>query len=187
MNIKQVCLIYMWEFIIMQAIRLQSHFDSLTIFPNPFLLYSPPILFLLPLYPHLLGHFSFMVFQYIVLFCFHIWKFLSILFYAVMYHCQVIVIVISVNFVYKLCYCPFGSQVSSGSIVSDYGLDDRAIGVRSPAGAKDFSLSSVSRPALGPSQPPVQWVLGVLSPLVKAWLGHDADHSPPSSAEVENE
>jgi hypothetical protein len=28
---------------------------------------------------------------------------------------------------------------SSGSIVSDYGLDDRAIGVRSPAGAKDFS------------------------------------------------
>jgi hypothetical protein len=33
------------------------------------------------------------------------------------------------------------SRVSSGSIVSDYGLDDRAIGVRSPAGAKDFSCS----------------------------------------------
>jgi hypothetical protein len=32
------------------------------------------------------------------------------------------------------------SRVSSGSIVSDYGLDDRAIGVRSPAGAKDFSF-----------------------------------------------
>jgi hypothetical protein len=31
------------------------------------------------------------------------------------------------------------SRVSSGSIVSDYGLDDRAIGVRSAAGAKDFS------------------------------------------------
>jgi hypothetical protein len=30
---------------------------------------------------------------------------------------------------------------SSGNIVSDYGLDDRAIGVRSPAGAKDFSSS----------------------------------------------
>jgi hypothetical protein len=30
------------------------------------------------------------------------------------------------------------SRVSSGSIVSDYGLDDRAIGVRFPAGAKDF-------------------------------------------------
>jgi hypothetical protein len=33
------------------------------------------------------------------------------------------------------------SRVSSGSIVSDYGLDDRAIGVRSPAGAQDFSSS----------------------------------------------
>jgi hypothetical protein len=31
------------------------------------------------------------------------------------------------------------SRVSSGSIVSDYGLDDRAIEVRSPAGANDFS------------------------------------------------
>jgi hypothetical protein len=55
-------------------------------------------------------------------------------------------------------------RVSSGSIVSDYGLDDRAIGVRSPAGAKVFPLVSVSRPALGPTQPPVQWVPGVLSP-----------------------
>jgi hypothetical protein len=33
------------------------------------------------------------------------------------------------------------SRVSSGSIVSDYGLDDREIGVRSPAGTKDFSAS----------------------------------------------
>jgi hypothetical protein len=54
---------------------------------------------------------------------------------------------------------------SSGSTVSDYGLGDRAIGVRSPAGAKDFfPLTSVSRPALGPTQHPVQWVPGVLSP-----------------------
>jgi hypothetical protein len=30
---------------------------------------------------------------------------------------------------------------SSGNIVSDYGMDDRAIGVRSQAGAKDFSSS----------------------------------------------
>jgi hypothetical protein len=64
--------------------------------------------------------------------------------------------------------------------VSDYGLDDRAIGVRSPAGAKD--LSSVSRPVLGPTQHPVQRVPGV-----KARPGCDADHSPPSSAEVEND
>jgi hypothetical protein len=40
----------------------------------------------------------------------------------------------------------------------------------------------VSRPALGPTQSPVQWVPGV-----KARPGRDADQSPPSSAEVENE
>jgi hypothetical protein len=63
--------------------------------------------------------------------------------------------------------CRRGSRVSSVSIVSDYGLDDRAIGVRSPAGA----LTSVSRPALGPTQPPVKWVPGVLSPGVKRGRG----------------
>jgi hypothetical protein len=80
-----------------------------------------------------------------------------------------------------------GSRVRSGSIVSDYGLDDRAVGVRSPAGAKVFPLTSVSRPALGPTQPLVQWVPGVLSPGVKARPERDADHSLPSSIEVENE
>jgi hypothetical protein len=33
----------------------------------------------------------------------------------------------------------FRNRGSSVSIVSDYGLDDRAIGVRSPAGSKDLS------------------------------------------------
>jgi hypothetical protein len=46
-----------------------------------------------------------------------------------------------------------GSRVSSGSVVTDYGLDDRAIGVLSPAGAQDFSsilcvqTGSVAHPA----------------------------------------
>jgi hypothetical protein len=71
--------------------------------------------------------------------------------------------------------------------VSDYELDDRAIGVRSPAGAKDFSLSSVARPALEPTQPPAQWEPGVLSLGVKERPGRDADHSPPSCAGVVNE
>jgi hypothetical protein len=34
-----------------------------------------------------------------------------------------------------------GSWVSSVSTVCDFGLDNRAIGVRSPAGTKDFSSS----------------------------------------------
>jgi hypothetical protein len=45
----------------------------------------------------------------------------------------------------------------------------------------------VSRPALGPTQPPVQWVPGVVSPGVKARPGRDAYHLPPSSAQVVNE
>jgi hypothetical protein len=39
---------------------------------------------------------------------------------------------------------------------------DWTAGVRSPTGAEDFfPLTSASRPALGPTQPPVQWVPGV--------------------------
>jgi hypothetical protein len=34
-----------------------------------------------------------------------------------------------------------------------------------------FPLASVSRPALGPTQPPVQWVPGVLSPGLKCGRG----------------
>jgi hypothetical protein len=61
------------------------------------------------------------------------------------------------------------SRGSSGSVVSDYGLDDRAIGVRSRQGQKIFPLASVSRPALRPTHP--QWVPGVLSPGVKRGRG----------------
>jgi hypothetical protein len=62
------------------------------------------------------------------------------------------------------------SRGSPVSIVSDYGLDDRAdrtSGFDPRRGQRIFPLASVSRPALGPCQPPVQWVPGVLSPGVK--------------------
>jgi hypothetical protein len=37
---------------------------------------------------------------------------------------------------------------------------------------------TASRPTLGPTQPPIQWLPGVKR------LGREADHSPPSSTEV---
>jgi hypothetical protein len=44
---------------------------------------------------------------------------------------------------------------------------------------------AVFRTALGPTQPPFQWLSGALSLGVKR-LVRGADHSPPSSAEVKN-
>jgi hypothetical protein len=71
--------------------------------------------------------------------------------------------------------------------VSDYGLDDRAIGVRSPAGVKDFP--SILRVQTGSEAHPASCTMGtgVRSPGVIARQGRDADHSPPYSAEVVNE
>jgi hypothetical protein len=52
---------------------------------------------------------------------------------------------------------------------------------RPSRGKMIFPLASVSRPALGPTQPPVR------VPGVKARPGRDADHSPPSSSKIRNE
>jgi hypothetical protein len=68
--------------------------------------------------------------------------------------------------------------------VSDYELDDRAIGVRSPAEAKDFSSSLCVQTGSGAH--PVSCPMGTGGPFPggKTRPGRDADHSPPSSAEV---
>jgi hypothetical protein len=52
-----------------------------------------------------------------------------------------------------------------------------------PAGAGSFSLHHRIQDGSGPTQPPNQWVLGALLMGVK-WPESEADHSPPSSAEV---
>jgi hypothetical protein len=57
------------------------------------------------------------------------------------------------------------------------------LGFDSWQGLGIFIFTTTSRMALGPAQPPIQWILGALSLGVK-WPGHEADHSPPSSAEV---
>jgi hypothetical protein len=74
-------------------------------------------------------------------------------------------------------------------LVSDYGLDDRAIGVRSPAGAEDFSSSLCVQ--TGPKAHQASCKMGTGGggslPRGTARPGRDADHSPPSSTEVKND
>jgi hypothetical protein len=79
------------------------------------------------------------------------------------------------------------SRVSSVSILSDYGLDDRAIGVLSPAGAKDFSSSLCVQTGSGAN--PASCTVGTGGPFpgAKSRPGCEADHSPPSSVEIEYE
>jgi hypothetical protein len=73
-------------------------------------------------------------------------------------------------------YCAVCFSCGPGSVVSTattYGLDGP--GIESRWGR---NFPHPSRPALGPTQPPIQWV-----PRVKR-SGGGVDHPPPSSAEV---
>jgi hypothetical protein len=49
------------------------------------------------------------------------------------------------------------SQNSSFSIATGYGLEDQGVGVR----VKNFLFSTLSKLALGSTQPPIQWVPGL--------------------------
>jgi hypothetical protein len=79
-------------------------------------------------------------------------------------------------------YCLYILGYLSG-IALGYGLDDRGFEPRQ--GVSIFFFTTASRPALGPTQSPIQWVRGVPSLGVKR-PECEADHSPPSSAEVNN-
>jgi hypothetical protein len=62
----------------------------------------------------------------------------------------------------------------------------KELGFDSWKGQEIFLFSITSIPALGSTQPPVQWVPGAVSPWVKL-LGCEADHSLPPSAKVKND
>jgi hypothetical protein len=76
-----------------------------------------------------------------------------------------------------LIFCMILCRGSSGSTVSDYGLDDRAIEVRSPTGAEDFSSSPCVQTGSGAH--PASYLMGTGGPFPggKARPGRDADHS----------
>jgi hypothetical protein len=57
------------------------------------------------------------------------------------------------------------------------------LGFDSRRGLRIFLFTTASRTALGPTQPPIQWVKGALSLGVER-PGRESDYSPPSSAEV---
>jgi hypothetical protein len=67
--------------------------------------------------------------------------------------------------------------------VLGYGLDDGRFESRQELGM--FLLTTASRAAVEPTQPPIQWVTWALSLGIKR-PELEADHSHPSSAEVNN-
>jgi hypothetical protein len=75
---------------------------------------------------------------------------------------------------------------SPGSIVSDYGLDDRANGVRSPAEARDFSSNLCVQTDSGAH--PASCTMGTGGPYFGAKRGRGVTlTTAPSSADVKNE
>jgi hypothetical protein len=67
-------------------------------------------------------------------------------------------------------------------LLVDYRLDGQG---SIPSTGKISLFSTASKPASGPTQPSIQWVLGAFSLGMKQ-LGREADNSPPSSAKVMN-
>jgi hypothetical protein len=63
----------------------------------------------------------------------------------------------------------------------DYRLDDEKLGFSSRQGRTILLTTVTSRPALGPTQSPIQWVPGIKRQY------READPSPPLSAEVKND
>jgi hypothetical protein len=83
------------------------------------------------------------------------------------------------NILFEFLTAMIKSRDSAVGIATCNGLDDRGVGVQVPIGSRIFSSPSRPDRLWGP----IQRVPGALSPGVKR-PGHEADHSPPTSAEV---
>jgi hypothetical protein len=86
------------------------------------------------------------------------------------------------------CYPPFNdSRAVIAQSVKRWstGWTIRVLGFDSQRGLGIFLFTTTSSTALGPTQPAIQWVPEALSLEVKRPV-LEADHSPPSSAEVNN-
>jgi hypothetical protein len=75
-----------------------------------------------------------------------------------------------------VCYARAMQRWATGWTIGVLGFDSRR-------GLGILLFTSLSRTALEPIQPPIQWIQWALSLGVK-WPGCEADHSPPSTAEV---
>jgi hypothetical protein len=81
---------------------------------------------------------------------------------------------------FRVINCRWGSVVGIETGYAAGRLRGRS---SSPCRVKNFLFSKSFRPGLWLSQPTIQFVLGAVSPGVKR-PRHEADHSPPASAEV---
>jgi hypothetical protein len=97
--------------------------------------------------------------------------------------------IFQVNFMYDLLAAYIEITVHHNTVIVQAvwrwaaGWTIGVLGFDSRWGQGIFLFTTASRTALGPTQPPIQWVSVALSLGVKR-PGREADHSPPSSAEA---
>jgi hypothetical protein len=89
----------------------------------------------------------------------------------------------SIYVTFKNSFMHYSSRDSSVSIVTRLRAGQPGFDSWQEQGC--FLLATASRPALGTTQPPIQWIQRALSLGVNQ-SGREADHLPPSSAEVKN-
>jgi hypothetical protein len=73
-----------------------------------------------------------------------------------------------------MCISGIAVSITTGWMVHNSGFD---------SGRSKIFLFTASRPALRPTQPPMQWLLGALSLGIKQ-QGWEVDHAPQSITEV---